>query len=113
MSDLPAPHDILAEQSLLGCILLQNDGFDRVSDFLRPSDFFEPQHQKLFEVFSAMIKSGRAATRITIKQFLPDDFKVAGLPFDQYIVRLAAEATTVLMPGTTAGRFIITLCDAR
>ena len=31
-----APHNIEAEQSLLGAILVNNDAFYRVSDFLEP-----------------------------------------------------------------------------
>ena len=34
-----APHNIEAEQALLGAILVNNDAFDRVSDFLRPDHF--------------------------------------------------------------------------
>src|SRR5580704_14462523 len=30
-----APHNIEAEQALLGAILVNNDAFDRISDFLR------------------------------------------------------------------------------
>ena len=35
-----APHNIEAEQALLGAILVNNDAFDRISDFLRPGAFF-------------------------------------------------------------------------
>ena len=31
------PHNIEAEQALLGAILVNNDAYDRVSDFLRAS----------------------------------------------------------------------------
>ncbi|MBV9221936.1 MAG: hypothetical protein JOY94_21155, partial [Methylobacteriaceae bacterium] len=30
------PHNLEAEQALLGAILVNNDAFDRVSDFLKP-----------------------------------------------------------------------------
>ncbi len=32
-----APHNLEAEQALLGAILVNNEAFDRVSDFLQPS----------------------------------------------------------------------------
>jgi replicative DNA helicase len=41
-----APHNIEAEQALLGAILVNNEAFYRVSDFLEPAHFFEPIHQK-------------------------------------------------------------------
>ena len=40
-----APHNIEAEQALLGAILVNNEAFYRVSDFLEPVHFFEPIHQ--------------------------------------------------------------------
>jgi len=36
-----APHNIEAEQALLGAILVNNEAFYRVSDFLEPKRFFE------------------------------------------------------------------------
>ena len=39
-----APHNIEAEQALLGAILVNNEAFYRVSDFLEPQHFFEPIH---------------------------------------------------------------------
>ncbi|WP_281432115.1 DnaB-like helicase N-terminal domain-containing protein, partial [Bartonella alsatica] len=36
------PHNIEAEQALLGALLINNDAHDRVSDFLKPEHFFEP-----------------------------------------------------------------------
>jgi replicative DNA helicase len=41
------PHNIEAEQSLLGAVLVNNDAFYRVSDFLLPAHFFEPIHQTI------------------------------------------------------------------
>ena len=37
-----APHNIEVEQALLGAILVNNESFYRVSDFLEPRHFFEP-----------------------------------------------------------------------
>jgi replicative DNA helicase len=41
-----APHNIEAEQALLGAILVNNEALYRVSDFLEPPHFFEPIHQQ-------------------------------------------------------------------
>ncbi|TIT72788.1 MAG: replicative DNA helicase, partial [Mesorhizobium sp.] len=40
-----APNNIEAEQALLGAILVNNDAFYRVSDFLKPAHFYEPLHR--------------------------------------------------------------------
>src|SRR5215216_5718690 len=91
-----APHNIEAEQALLGAILLNNEAFYRVSDFLEPAHFFEPLHQTIFDLGGSLIRAGKVATPITLKTFLPADLDIAGLNAPQYLARLAAEATTVI-----------------
>src|SRR5215213_8588105 len=91
-----APHNIEAEQALLGAILVNNEAFYRVSDFLEPVHFFEPIHQKIYELASSLIRAGKVGSPVTLKTFLPADLDIAGLTVSQYLARLAAEATTVI-----------------
>src|SRR6187401_1100083 len=91
-----APHNIEAEQSLLGAILVNNDAFYRVSDFLEPKHFFEPIHQTIFETISAIVRAGKIATPVTLKTFVPADTDLGGMTVGQYLARLAAEATTII-----------------
>ena len=91
-----APNNIEAEQALLGAILVNNDAFYRVSDFLKPSHFYEPLHRRIFEVAAELIRMGKIATPITLKTFLPADEKLGDITVAHYLVRLAAEAVTVI-----------------
>jgi replicative DNA helicase len=91
-----APHNIEAEQALLGAILVNNEALYRVGDFLEPQHFFEPIHQKIFELARTLIRANKIATPVTLKTFLPNDIDIAGLNVNQYLARLAAEATTVI-----------------
>src|ERR1700728_3851821 len=91
-----APHNIEAEQALLGAILVNNEAFYRISDFLEPKHFFEPIHQRIFELAGSLVRAGKLATPVTLKTFLPPDFDIAGLTVNQYLARLAAEATTII-----------------
>src|SRR3982750_3875501 len=91
-----APHNIEAEQSLLGAILVNNDAFYRVSDFLEAKHFFEPLHQTIFDTASSLIRMGKVATPVTLKTFLPADTDIGGMTVGQYLARLAAEATTII-----------------
>jgi replicative DNA helicase len=50
----------------------------------------------VFELLGRFIRVGKAATTVTLKSFLPTDLKVEGLSLDQYLARLAAEATTII-----------------
>ena len=91
-----SPHNIEVEQALLGAVLVNNEAFYRVSDFLNPEHFFEPIHQRIYELAGDLVRFGKVATPITLKSFLPADLDIAGLTASQYLARLAAEATTVI-----------------
>lgn len=90
-----APHNLEAEQALLGAILINNDAFDRVSDFLRPEHFSEELHRRVFDVSSQLIRAGKVATPVTLKTFL-GDADLGGMTIPQYLARLAAEATAII-----------------
>lgn len=90
-----APHNLEAEQALLGAILVHNEAFDRVSGFLRADHFAEGTHGRIFDLMGKLIGAGKIATPITLKSFLPD-LDVGGLNAAQYLVRLAANATTII-----------------
>ena len=90
------PNNIEAEQALLGAILVNNDAFYRVSDFLKPNHFYEPLHRRIYEVAAEFIRMGKIASPITIKTFLPAEEKVGELTVAQYLARLAAEAVTII-----------------
>jgi replicative DNA helicase len=91
-----APHNIEAEQALLGAILIYNESLDRVSGFLRPNHFFEPLHGKLFEVMAKLIGAGKHASPITLKTFFDSEPPIGTLTVAQYLGRLAAAATTII-----------------
>ena len=89
------PHNIEAEQALIGAVLVNNDAFDRVSDFLKADHFSEELHRRIFEVASQLIRAGKVATPVTLKTFL-GEHDLGGMTVPQYLARLAAEATSVI-----------------
>ncbi|HXG79115.1 MAG TPA: replicative DNA helicase [Methyloceanibacter sp.] len=90
------PHNLEAEQALLGAILVNNEALDRVSSFLKPIHFMDPLHGRIYEIASKLILSGKRATPITLKTFFQADPPVGELPVPQYLGRLAANATTII-----------------
>ncbi len=90
-----APHNIEAEQALLGAILVNNEAYDRISDFLKAEHFFEELHRRIFEVMSQLIRAGKIASPVTLKTFLGDD-DLGGITVGQYLARLAGEATSII-----------------
>ena len=92
-----APHNIEAEQALLGAILVNNEAHDRVSSFLEVDHFFEALHGRIFQVASRLIQNSKPATPITLKTFFDNEEPIdENLTVPQYLGRLAAGATTII-----------------
>jgi replicative DNA helicase len=91
------PHNLEAEQALLGAILINNESHDRVSAFLDPEHFFDPLHGQIYETMAKLIQAGKQATPVTVKTFFETAEPInAHLTVPQYLGRLAVNATTVI-----------------
>ncbi len=91
------PHNIEAEQALLGAILVNNESLDRVSSFLSAEHFYDPLHREIYTTASALIQAGKQATPITLKTFFENAEPIdATLTVAQYLGRLAVNATTII-----------------
>ena len=86
------PHNIEAEQQLLGAILVNNDIYDRISSLVKPEHFYDPVHQRIFEIASTRIQKNALASPVTIKAFMEDDEGLKELGGPAYLARLAAAA---------------------
>lgn len=86
------PHNIEAEQQLLGAILTNNDIYERVSPIVKAEHFFDPVHQRIFEIAAARIQKNALASPVTLKAFLADDQGLKELGGPAYLVRLAGAA---------------------
>ncbi len=91
------PHNIEAEQALLGAVLVNNEAHDRVSQFLSPEHFYDPLHGQIYDVLTKLIQAGKQATPITLKTFFENVEPIdTHLTVPQYLGRLAANATSIL-----------------
>ncbi len=90
------PHNIEAEQALLGAILINNEAYHRVSDYLRPEHFYEPVHRRIFEAVMRMIEGGRLADHVTLKIAFDEDEALKELDGARYLAGLARAAETIL-----------------
>ena len=61
------PHNIEAEQGIIGAILLNNEIYYDISGTIIADHFFEPVHKIIFEVIGKLITKGQIATPITLK----------------------------------------------
>ncbi|NRG18956.1 replicative DNA helicase [Rhizobiales bacterium] len=91
-----APHNAEAERQLLGAILVNNETYYRVSDFLEAGHFYVEPHRDIYEKIAQLIRAGKIASPITLKTFFSADAKIADLAPAQYLLRLAADATSII-----------------
>jgi len=64
------PQDVAAEQSVLGGMLLDKDAIADVVEVLRPTDFYRPAHQTIFERILELYGRGEPADAITVSDEL-------------------------------------------
>jgi DnaB-like helicase N terminal domain/AAA domain len=101
------PHNIEAEQGLLGAVLINNEAYTLVARLVEVEHFFDPIHGRIYATAGSLIQAGRLATPFTLKDYLPADLDIAGMSLDRFLARLCAEATTVI----NAPDYAKTICD--
>ncbi|WP_339112379.1 replicative DNA helicase [Thioclava sp. GXIMD2076] len=88
----PVPHNIEAEQQLLGAILTNNDIYDRIAQVVKADHFYEPVHRRIYETAVARIQKNALASPVTLKGYLEDDSGLKELGGPAYLARLAGAA---------------------
>jgi replicative DNA helicase len=68
--DRPLPHNLDAERSVLGAILIHNDAFNSAAEVLNPRDFFRDAHRRIFDKMVQLSERGNAIDFITLKEEL-------------------------------------------
>jgi len=68
--DRPLPHNLEAERSVLGAILIHNDAFNQAAEVLNPRDFFRDAHRRIFERMVQLSERGHAIDFVTLKEEL-------------------------------------------
>ncbi len=90
------PHNIEAEQALLGALLLNNEIYDRIAAVVEPHHFYDPVHGRIFETASKRIQKNALASPVTLKPFLAEDEGLAELGGTDYLARLAGAAISIV-----------------
>lgn len=85
------PHNLEAEQGLLGMLLIDNAHLEKVSDLLKPEHFSHPTHGRIYETILRMVEKGLEARASTLKDYFEKDESLAGVGGTQYLVELATE----------------------
>ena len=62
------PHNIEAEQALLGALLFDNAAYERLNDQLQARHFYEPFHARLYAAIEEYVRKGQLAEPIVIME---------------------------------------------
>ncbi len=89
------PHNIDAEQTLLGALLVNNEVFDRIEGVVSYEHFFDPVHARIFELIATMIKKNSLASPTILKSYLENDPGLKELGGPAYLARLAGSAVSI------------------
>ncbi|PHZ86347.1 replicative DNA helicase [Paremcibacter congregatus] len=90
------PHNLEAEQALLGAILVNNEAVARVQDFLKEEHFVNPAHQKIFQACLQLIEKGLIASPVTLKPYFENEETLAEIGGAGYLARLATAAVSII-----------------
>ncbi len=90
------PHNLEAEQALLGAILVNNLAYNRVSDFLRPEHFADPLHGRIYDALARLIERNQVASPVTIKPYFETDEGLMQAGGFVYLARLATQSAGII-----------------
>ncbi len=82
------PHDNVAEQSVLGAILIDKDAMVDVAEFLRPEHFYTRAHADIFAAMLALYEAHEPVDAVTVRAQLKNDGKLKDAGGASYLSEL-------------------------
>ncbi|MEO0994197.1 MAG: replicative DNA helicase [Pseudomonadota bacterium] len=90
------PHNIEAEQAVLGALLINNEAYDRIGGVLEPHHFYDPVHGRIYETAARRIQKNALASPVTLKPFFAEDEGLKELGGPAYLARLAEAVVSIV-----------------
>ena len=82
------PHNLEAERSVLGAILLHNDAFNLAAEVIDSRDFFRDAHRRIFDKMVKLSERGDAIDLVTLKDELARSGEIEEVGGPSYIAAL-------------------------
>lgn len=93
-SDRLPPHNLEAEQAVLGAILLQPEVIISVNEIIRAEDFYRQSHQKLYQVMNEIVEKGEPLDLVTLTSELQDKQLLEEVGGVAYLTELSGAVPT-------------------
>ncbi|QQE78934.1 replicative DNA helicase [Alicyclobacillus sp. SO9] len=91
------PHNIEAEQAVLGAMLISSEAVSEAAEWLEPDDFYTNGHQHIFRAMRGIYENGNPVDVVTVIEALQKHEGVLeSLGGSEYVINLAAAMPTVL-----------------
>jgi replicative DNA helicase len=83
------PHNLEAEKSVLGAILVNNEAFNHAAELIDGRDFFRDAHRRIFDKMVALSERGDAIDLVTLKEELARMGELEAVGGPAYVASLA------------------------
>ncbi|HTZ26831.1 MAG TPA: replicative DNA helicase [Streptosporangiaceae bacterium] len=93
------PHDLAAEQCVLGGMLMSKDAISDVLEVIHPGDHYRPAHQLVHEVILDLYSRGEPADAVTVANELTKRGEIARVGGAPYLHTLMASVPTAANAG--------------
>src|ERR1700737_3990208 len=84
----PLPHNLEAERSILGAILLDNQSLNTAIEKLRSQDFFHDGHRRIFERMINLYEAHHAIDLVTLTEDMGRSGELEGAGGHAYLAQL-------------------------
>ena len=88
-SERTLPHNLEAEKSVLGAILIHNEAFNHAAELIDSRDFFRDAHRRIFDKMVALSERNNAIDLVTLKDELARAGELEEVGGPAYIASLA------------------------
>lgn len=93
-NDRTPPHNIEAEQAVIGAIFLEPEAFSTASELLLPGDFYRASHQRIFETMLKLSDRGEPIDLVTVTTDLSNSKQLEEAGGVSYLAQLAESVPT-------------------
>jgi replicative DNA helicase len=94
MTDRLPPHNIEAEEAVLGSILIDNEAMAEVMVLVRPDDFYRDKNRMVYEAFLSLYERGQGIDQVTAAQEMTREGTLEDVGGWRYLAHLAGTVPT-------------------
>ena len=88
------PHSLEAEKTVLGALLLDPEAIIKISDFLKPEDFYDPTYRTIYSAIFQLYNNHEAIDFITVSNRLADNKAIQQIGGSAFLADLASSVPT-------------------